>query len=146
MNTQIFLVMFLLGISLAYPQSAGNALFRRGDCDTVDSCLTKRALSLNSLIAQGEPERKRLEESAKRQRSENEEQYRLGEPERKRLKAINDARDAETAAAEKRTADAVNARAAYNDFSSRTFARLEREIALAGTTFEKNMLLIRLSC
>jgi hypothetical protein len=44
MNTQIFFIMLvLLSFTLAYPQSAGNTLFRRGDCASGGVCLTKRA-------------------------------------------------------------------------------------------------------
>jgi hypothetical protein len=44
MNTQIFFIMLvLLSFTLAYPQSAGNTLFRRGGCASGGVCLTKRA-------------------------------------------------------------------------------------------------------
>jgi hypothetical protein len=43
MNTQVFSIMLvLLSFTLAYPQSAGNALFRRAECASDDFCLVKR--------------------------------------------------------------------------------------------------------
>jgi hypothetical protein len=43
MNTQVFFIMLvLLSFALAYPQSAGNALYRRGGCASGGVCLTKR--------------------------------------------------------------------------------------------------------
>jgi hypothetical protein len=43
MNTQVFFIMLvLLSFTLAFPQSAGNTLFRRGGCESGGVCLKKR--------------------------------------------------------------------------------------------------------
>jgi hypothetical protein len=43
MNTQIFfIILVLVSFTLAYPQSAGNTLFRRGGCASGGVCLKKR--------------------------------------------------------------------------------------------------------
>jgi hypothetical protein len=52
MNTQIFFIMLvLLSFTLASTQSAGNTLFRRGDCESGGVCLAKRATTPEKVAA-----------------------------------------------------------------------------------------------